>query len=133
MERTTGEANPRRRIFLDTNICIGVIKADKSILKILENLPGRPAITSVTVFELLLRKTNIAAAETFINNADIFPFDENSAIEASKTFKELEKKGKSIPYRDFFIAATVVANGGELITLNKKDFENIDGLKIVEI
>lgn len=133
MAREIGEGDRGRRVFIDTNICIGILKENESVIKLVSKIQGKPVISTITIFELLLRKTNIEAAKTLIASSETFDFDESAAEIASVIFKQSIKKGRMNEYRDLFIAATVIANDGELLTLNKKDFENIEGLRIVEI
>lgn len=133
MAREIGEGDRGRRVFIDTDICIGILKENESVIRLVSKIQGKPVISTITIFELLLRKTNIEAAKTLIASSETFDFDESAAEIASVIFKQSIKKGRMNEYRDLFIAATVIANDGELLTLNKKDFENIDGLKVVEL
>ncbi|MER3472414.1 MAG: PIN domain-containing protein, partial [Chitinophagaceae bacterium] len=62
----------------------------------------------------------------------VIPFDETSANTAVTINNDLKKKRKQIDIADLFIAATAVAHNLELVTLNKKHFERIETLKILE-
>jgi predicted nucleic acid-binding protein len=62
----------------------------------------------------------------FINHSVIHQID-NKTIEITI---EIRKKNK-IKLPDAIIAATCLVNGLDILTLNIKDFENIDGLKII--
>ena len=123
-----------QKICLDTDIAIEILK-ESDIGREFVDLAsdGTGYISTVTVFELLLRKTNIEAAEAFIKRMNILDFDQDSAHKASLIKKELVRKGISIEIRDLFIAATVIVNNCQLATLNTKDFENVGGLSLLEI
>lgn len=54
--------------------------------------------------------------------------DTDASIEI---FKDLKKRGKLIPMRDLFIASSSIVNNCALATLNKKHFENIKGLELL--
>lgn len=60
-------------------------------------------------------------------------FDLKSAKEASIIFKSLKKRGVAVPYRDLMIAATAKANNCSLLTINIRDFENIEGLDLFPV
>ncbi|MBI3050889.1 type II toxin-antitoxin system VapC family toxin [Candidatus Woesearchaeota archaeon] len=89
-------------------------------------------MSSVTVFELTLRKSNLKIAEDFISGTQVLSFNEREAKIASSLEKGLSDRGLTIGWKDLFIAATAMANDCELATLNRKDFENIPGLRLVE-
>jgi tRNA(fMet)-specific endonuclease VapC len=61
----------------------------------------------------------------------IIPFDEISVDTAVTINSALKKKRKQIDLADLFIAATAVAHGLSIATLNKKHFDRIDTLTIV--
>jgi predicted nucleic acid-binding protein len=62
-----------------------------------------------------------------INHSIIHPID-NKIIEETISIR----KGHKIKLPDAIIAATCMVNGLDILTLNTKDFENINGLKIIE-
>ncbi len=45
--------------------------------------------------------------------------------------KDLRKRNKSIEYKDLVIAATSISTNCSLATLNKKHFDNIEGLDLI--
>ena len=58
----------------------------------------------------------------------ILPFSDEIAVKAGRIYQELRKKNQLIDFRDIFIAATCLVHNLELVTLNKKHFERINGL-----
>lgn len=68
----------------------------------------------------------------FLQKTEILSFDKNVARVAVEINKELKRKRKLIDIADLFIAATAVSNNLPFATLNKKHFDRIDNLIIVE-
>ena len=57
------------KICLDTDVCIDILKGNERAKKIFEVASeNKVHISVITVFELLLRKTNIEIVERFINS-----------------------------------------------------------------
>jgi predicted nucleic acid-binding protein len=122
-----------RKILIDTNIAIGYIGNHLNIqlMDKLDNLFNSQYHTSViNKIELLgypnLDKNEEDKFNLFINHSVIHQID-NKTIEITI---EIRKKNK-IKLPDAIIAATCLVNGLDILTLNIKDFENIDGLKII--
>lgn len=63
----------------------------------------------------------------------VIPFDETSVNTAVKINKTLKKKRKQIAIADLFIASTAVTHELPIATLNRKDFERIDELRLVDL
>ena len=127
-------AQMENKTALDTSVCIEVIKGNSFLLQALR-FEGEqlPFISSVTVFELGLRKTNLAEVDSFILDTAVLDFDEKAAKIASEIEKDLSRRGELIDRPDIFIAATAMANDCELATLNTKDFSKIKGLRILKL
>ncbi len=122
------------KICLDTDIAIGIINGDKRLESLISKLPDYDiCITSITVFELLLRETKLDIAKRFVNDSEIIHFKEREAIISSSIFKDLKRKGSIIEIRDIFIASSCIANNLPLATLNKKHFERIKELRLVKM
>ena len=121
-------------ICLDSDASIAIINKLPQGFRILQLIEGkRIFLTSVTVFELFRRQTNLEVIQRFIERFDILSFDEKAAKNASALEKELTKEGRKVAVRDLFIAATVLAHDCHFLTLNTKDFEKIHGLKLVKL
>ena len=117
-----------QKICLDTNACIEIINDTEVGKRIVDRIESYPIfITSIAVFELYLRKSNLDKIDYFLNKFTILPFDDICAREGSSIFKELKKEGKSIDIRDIFISSSCIINQCSLLTLNEKHFENIKG------
>ena len=122
----------QKKICLDTDICIGIIKGNKPD-RIEELSLQKVFISSVSVFELFLRESKLTEVENFIEEVEIIDFNEAAAKKASEIFKDLRKKGLIIDHRDIFIAAACIANNCSLLTLNKKHFDKIDELNLINL
>jgi len=123
-----------QKICLDTNACIEIAnetQIGKKILSMIEN--SEIFISSISVFELYLRKYNIDNIDFLLERFNILSFDEVCAKEGSNISKELAKGGKLIDFRDIFIAAICTVNNCSLLTLNLRHFKNIKKLKITKL
>lgn len=122
------------KLCLDTDVSIEILKNTAKAPKLLDLAKSSEVyIATISIFELLLRETNLEAIEKLLSKADVLDFSETSARKAAEIFKDLKRKGQMIPMRDLFIASTAIANNCALATLNIKDFKNIKELKILEI
>ena len=120
------------KICLDTDVSIEILKNTAKASKLLDlTKDSEVYITIMSVFELLLRETNLDAIEKLLLRTTILDFSELSARKAAEIFKNLKRKGQLMPLRDLLIASIAIANNCTLATLNVKDFENIKDLKLL--
>lgn len=121
-----------QKVCLDTDIVIALLNNEERAGDFADNIAQSTVfITAITLFELLLRKTNIQAIETFRDKVYVLDFDEDSARKASILFKELQSKGRITDIRDIYIASICLINRCSLATFNKKHFESVDGLTLI--
>ena len=123
-------------LVIDTTLLIDYFrKTDKSKSKLvqLSEQFDQLAISTVTEFEVYSGAT--AMQLTFWNELLseflMLPFDSNAAHIAVDIQQDLKKLRKSIEKADLFIAATAVANGLPLDTLNRKHFDKIERLTLL--
>ena len=92
------------------------------------------SISAVTKYEIYsgATSTQLSFWNKIFKAIIILPFDELAVDTAVTLNSALKKKRKQIDIADLFIAATAVSNKVPLATLNKKHFERIDTLKLVE-
>jgi len=69
----------------------------------------------------------LLAMEEFVNTAVLLPLDENVTKQAIL----LRRKYKKLKLGDAIIAATAIVYNLVLISRNTKDFENIEGLDLI--
>ena len=110
---------------------ISILKLDENSKELTEKLAGCEVyLSSVTAFELLLRKSNKEIVEDLISKSVILPFDELAAKIASELHKKQAKEGKTVDMRDLFIAAIAISNDCSVLTLDKNDFGKIKELTL---
>jgi len=89
--------------------------------------------TAITAFELRsgARTANQKRAiDTLLDAMTILSFGPEEAQIAADIRVQLEDQGQAIGMADYMIAAACVANGGVLLTRNRKHFERVAGLKL---
>ena len=119
------------KICLDTDVCISIIKGLDKADKISDLIGSMKLfVTSVTVFELYLRKENLDEVADFLDGIFILDFNEDCAKKASNIGKELKANGITIEIRDIFIASIAITNNCALATFNNKHFSKIKGLEL---
>ena len=62
----------------------------------------------------------------------IIPYTEQTAREHARIWAELEAAGKMIGYYDIIVAATASERGSDVATFNRKHFDLVSGLNVVE-
>ena len=120
----------------DTGIFIEHLRAkDKlstTLYKIAENIDIY--ISAVTVYELYMGATTKDKEKDVRNiteNFTVLPFTDNVAQKAAELYHKLRLSNQMVEFRDIFIAATCIVHELPIVTLNKKHFKRIDGLKIL--
>lgn len=126
----------KRVILLDTSILIDYYrKTDKSnsVWVNLIDVGFDFAISVVTKYELLAgaKPKQIEFWETVLQKVTIIPFDEDCVDTAIRLSTLLKKSNKQIDIADLFIASTALSNNLSIATLNKKHFERIDELEVI--
>jgi len=123
-----------RKILIDTNIAIGYIGnrfSLQSMNKLDHIFDGEYHLSVINKIELLgypdLDKTEEAKFNLLIEHAVLHPID-NKIIEETILIRKKHK----IKLPDAIIAATCLVNQLDALTLNTKDFENINGLKVIQ-
>jgi tRNA(fMet)-specific endonuclease VapC len=124
-------------ILVDTSILIDYYrKTDKanSTWVALVRQGYKFAISAITKYEIYSGATQnqLEFWDTVLQAISIIAFDELSVDTAVTINHVLKGKRKQIDLADLFIAATAVANNLPLATLNKKHFERIEALNILE-
>lgn len=91
-------------------------------------------ISAITKYEIFAGATQ--AQLQFWNNVlqaiTIIPLDEPAVDKAVEINTDLKRKRKQIALADLFIASTAISHNLPFATLNRKHFDRIDGLKIIE-
>ena len=124
-------------VLVDTSILIDLFrKTDKSnsVLVSLVRQGYNYSISSITEYEIYTGATlgQVDFWDNFLQKTDVLPFDRAAAKIAVNLNKALKRKRKLIETADLFIAATALANNLPFATLNKKHFERINELILIE-
>lgn len=124
-------------ILVDTSILIDYYRKTDKTKSAWINLIDQGyefAISVVTKYELYSGATQsqINFWDTIMSLISVIPFDESCVDMAVQLNSTLKKKRKQIDIADLFIAATAVNLKLPIATLNKKHFERIDEIIIVE-
>jgi len=92
------------------------------------------AISAITKYEIYSGATEqqLEFWDTIMQVITIIPFDEIAVNMAVQINNSLKRKRKQIDIADLFIASTAMANNLPIATLNKKHFNRIDGLEIIQ-
>lgn len=124
-------------ILVDTSILIDLFrKTDKnnSALISLVRQGYTYCISAITEYEIYTGAAlgQIEFWDNFLQKTEVLPFDKAVAKVAVEINRELKMKRKLIAIPDLFIAATAMANNLPFATLNKKHFDRIDRLNIID-
>lgn len=128
------------KICLDTDVVADFLRNKEYATRwFKENHDKELAITFVNLFELCYgaykatnSKQSLNAVRALADNFIILNFSLKSVEEAAKQLVELENKGQILEIKDIFIAAIAKTEGFSLKTNNKKHFERIKGLNVIE-
>ncbi len=124
-------------VLVDTSILIDFFrKTDKTktqLIKLVDN-GYLFSISTITEYEIFVGATIAQNAywKEFLQRIIVYPFDTNAVTVSVDINNQLKQKRKQIDIADLFIAAIAISNNLLFATLNKKHFERIDGLKILE-
>jgi len=122
---------------IDTGIFIEHLRAKNKLTTTLYQISDLPDlyISAVSLYELYMGATT-TEKEHDINllteDLTVLPFTDAVSIKAAQIYHELRRSNQMIEFRDIFIAASCIVNELPLVTLNKKHFKRIKGLKIVK-
>ena len=102
--------------------------------------PGDTAISAITASELLhgiertrdqaLRAERLENVDDVIEAFQVIPFGLAEARRHAQIWAGLKSAGKMIGAHDLIIAATALANGASVATLNQKEFKRVPGLTL---
>ena len=125
---------------LDTNTLIYYFRGEGNVAANLLQIPPKDiGIPSIVVYELLVGigksrspQKHTQQLETLLSAVNILPFGLEEAKRAAHIRVNLEQAGRPIGPYDVLIAATAMAQGASLVTHNKREFERIGQLEIID-
>ena len=126
-----------RIILVDTSILIDYYRKTDKANSVWANLVKRSygfAISTITKYDIYSGATldQLVFWDNVLLLVEILPFNEFAVDTAVAINAELKRNRKQIDLADLFIAATAVAHNYSLATLNRKHFDRIDSLNIIE-
>jgi tRNA(fMet)-specific endonuclease VapC len=129
-------------IILDADVLIRGERGTFDLKSWLATYPNdRLEVAAITVAELwhgVERSTAPRRAkrgqylQTILAPLPIVPYTEQTAREHARIWAELEAAGKMIGYYDIIVAATALERGSDVATFNRRHFELVRGLKVIE-
>lgn len=131
-------------VVLDTSILVAAERRALRFEALLESLGDEPvAISAVTASELLhgchrasdagIRARRSAFVEALLDALPILPFGLAEARLHAQIWAELARRGAMIGPHDLLIAASAMARGYLVASLNQRDFARVAGLRVVAI
>lgn len=124
-------------ILLDTSILIDFFrktnKANSKFIQLAEE-GFTFMISAITFYEVYSGASDdqLLFWERLLKKIEVLPLDRNIAMTAVLLNKELKLLRKQIALADLFIAATAAANDLPFATLNKKHFDRIRRIQVIE-
>ena len=124
-------------VVADTDVLIDFLagQAPASECVELELERGKLVTTAVTRFELLCgtqNKRQLKLIQQLLEALPTLPFDEGAADQAANLRNMLKRKGQDIGMADSLIAGIVIRHGAILLTRNRRHFERVPGLPLME-
>ena len=98
-------------------------------------------LAAVTVAELwhgveratgMHRLKRLQYVQTILNPLPVVAYTEETAREHARIWAALEAAGKMIGYYDLIVAATALERGSKVATFNRKHFDQVAGLTVIE-
>lgn len=91
-------------------------------------------ISAITHYEIYSGSTTAQLSfwGNVLERTEVLYFDKAVAQAAVNINKSLKSKRKQIGMADLFIAATAISNNLRLATLNRKHFDRVEGLSLIE-
>jgi tRNA(fMet)-specific endonuclease VapC len=127
---------------LDADVIIRAERGAFNLEAWLESRPdGQSQIAAITVAELwhgveraslAYRTSREGYIRDIIRSLPILPYTETTALVHARIWAELESRGKMIGYYDLILAATALEHGCAVITFNKRHFQVVPGLNVIE-
>ncbi len=129
-------------IILDADV---IIRGEKGSFDLKNWLSGQPdelfELAAITVAELwhgverataARRTRRLQYLRSVLAVLPVRPYTEQTAYEQARIWAELEAAGKMIGYYDLIVAATGLERGSQVATFNRRHFDSVSGLTVIE-
>ena len=129
------------KICLDTDFLVNFLRNNKEEVEFIKKneIDKDLATTYVNLFELYYgayksneKQNNLKSISLLLSRLHILNFSNDSVKKAGEILASLEKKGKSIEFRDLFIGTIALVNNYSIKTKNIKHFSRMEGLNILD-
>ncbi len=132
-----------RRFLLDSNVCIDVLRGNARVIERMKrHKPHELVVSAITAFELYQgaeragtparQKQERGKVALLLSRLEVLPFESEQAKTAALINARLLDKGTPVSIADVLIASAAAALDLPLVTNNKRDFEPIADLKIID-
>jgi len=129
-------------IVLDTSVLVAAERRAVRFEALLETLGEEAvAVAAITASELLhgchragdagVRARRAAFVDALLDAIPVLPFGLPEARRHAELWAELARTGNMIGPHDLLIAATALAQGHALVTINQREFSHVQGLRLV--
>lgn len=120
-------------MIIDSSVLVDIDRGSEKYRKIPS---GRHSISAATYAELsvgenLSDKSN-KSLQKIRDNLDIVPIDREVADKAGGIIADLRDRGERIGVNDSYIAATALVNNESVLTANRKHFDKIEELEVID-
>lgn len=78
------------------------------------------------------RATRERYIRSILDELPSIPYTETTALQHARIWASLESSGRMIGDYDLIVAATAMERGSAIATFNKRHFERVEGLKVIE-
>ncbi len=126
-------------MLLDSDVLIDYLKGREPVRTALRNLfaTGRLQTTVINQFELLAASrqttTQSQAVADLLSTLKIIGLDSESAFAAGAIRRDLSASGADIGMADCLIAGIAITHSLQLLTQNRRHFERVPRLQLVEL
>jgi len=117
---------------IDSNVLIDVSRGNPAAIKYVDGLTEPWVLSRVTALELIVGardKRDLAVIDRFLSLYSVAPLGDGVGKRAYELLKTYAKS-HGLHVFDSLIAATAMENAFTLVTLNRKHYQMIDGLKL---
>lgn len=126
----------KKVILLDTSVLIDYFRKKDKTKTLWFELSEKAksfAVSTITQYEIYsgAPANQIEMWDEFFKPLTILPFDSKAALISAKIRGELKRINKQIGAEDLFIAATAISKNIPCATLNKKHFERVSDLQLI--
>jgi len=128
-------------IIIDADVIIKGEKGTFDLKAWIAAQSGELEVAAITVAELWhgveratvpYRARRERYIRTILDGVLIIPYTQTTALEHARIWAACEASGKTVAPYDLIVAATAVERGSTVATFNRRHFEKIEGIKVIE-